>query len=83
MAKKRDTYKYKELDGNKIVNIGITDDPKRREGEHKSEGHKFTKMQIFGSAVSRESAEKWEEQELAKYRKSHGGKNPKYNKTSK
>ena len=83
MAKKRNTRKYKLYEGNKIVDIGITNDPKRRESEHKRDRHKFTKMKTFGTAVSRESAEKWEEQELAKYRKSHQGKNPKYNKTSK
>ena len=83
MAKKRDTHKYKLYEENKIVDIGITSDLKRREDEHKRDGRKFTKMKSFGSVVSRESAEKWEEKELAKYRKSHKGKNPKYNKTSK
>ncbi len=83
MAKNRDTYKYKLYEGNNIVYIGITNDPKRRENEHKNAGESFTKMETFGSAVNRESAEKWEEQELANYRKSHRGKNPKYNKTSK
>lgn len=51
------------------MDIGITNDPKRREDKHKKDGYIFPKMEIFGSAVSRESAEKWEEKELEKYRK--------------
>ena len=32
---KRDTYKYILKDGNKVMYVGITDDPQRRESEHK------------------------------------------------
>lgn len=32
---KRNTYKYILKDGNKIKYVGITDDPQRRESEHK------------------------------------------------
>ena len=31
MAQKRDTYKYELKQGNKVVYVGITDDPGRRE----------------------------------------------------
>ncbi len=82
MAKKqknRDTYRYKLKKGNEILYIGITDDPKRRESEHKSEGKKFAKMEKAGPAVTRESAFKWESESIKKYKKSHGGKSPKYN----
>jgi len=82
MAKKqknRDTSRYKLKEGNEIVYIGITDDPKRRESEHKREGKKFAKMEKVGPAVTRESAFKWESESIKKYKKSHGGKSPKYN----
>jgi len=82
MAKKqkdRDTCRYKLKKGNQIVYIGITDDPKRRESEHKSEGKQFSKMEKVGTAVTRESALKWESESIKKYKKNHGGKSPKYN----
>lgn len=82
MAKKqkeRDTSRYLLKKGNEIVYIGITDDPKRRESEHKSEGKKFAKMEKVGPAVTRDSAFKWESERIKKYKKSHSGKSPKYN----
>ena len=84
MAKKRDHYRYELKDGVKIVYIGITKrPPERREAEHRGERKRFTHMRVVGPAVTKETAEKWEEDRLAAYRQSHKGKNPKYNKTSK
>lgn len=80
MAKKRDYYRYELRDRRKIVYVGITDDPVRREAEHKSQGKHFTKMNTVGPAVTKNSAEQWEEGRLEQYRRSHGGKNPRYNK---
>jgi len=77
--KRRKYYRYVLLDNRRIVYIGITDDPKRREQEHRREGKKFTKMKIIGPAVTRETAEKWEEERLRTYRRHHKGRNPKYN----
>jgi len=77
--KNRDTSRYKLKEGNEIVYIGITDDPKRRESEHKSEGKEFSKLEKVGPTVTRESAFKWESESIKKYKKSHGGKSPKYN----
>ena len=80
MAKKKRTmYKYKLMKGNQILYIGITNDLKRRAREHKGKGHKG-KMKIFGRAVTEESARQWEIAELEKYKRSHGGELPKYNK---
>jgi predicted GIY-YIG superfamily endonuclease len=79
MARKRNHYRYELRDGKKIVYLGITNDPARREEEHMSAGKKFKSMNILGPAITKESAEKWEEERLARYRKSHSGKNPKYN----
>jgi len=36
-------------------------------------------MEKVGPAVTRESALKWERESIKKYKKSHGGKSPKYN----
>ena len=59
--------------------FGITDDLKRRESEHKSDGKKFSKMEKVGPSVTRESALKWESKSIKKHKKSHNEKSPKYN----
>ena len=81
MAKKREYSRYHLKRGNKITYIGITNDPERREEQHRSEGKRFSHMRIIGPAVTKETAENWEEEALKNYRWSHGGKNPSYNKT--
>jgi predicted GIY-YIG superfamily endonuclease len=78
---KKDTYCYKLFRGYETVYIGITNDLNAREKEHINEGKKFDIMSIVGTPVTRDSALEWEEQELAKYRNSHQGRNPKYNNT--
>lgn len=80
--KKRDTYKYTLKDGHTIKYVGITEDPERRIQEH-AKSKQFGHMKIEGNKVGKVSAEKWEEERLATYRKTHNGKNPKYNKTKK
>ncbi len=75
----RDTYKYELRDGNRVVYIGITNDPDRRE-EHRAEGKRFSRMWLIGNRTTRAAAERWEEERLASYRRSHRGKNPRYNK---
>ena len=76
---KRDTYPYKLKDGNKIVYIGQTKEPERREEEHRAEGKKFTRMDRE-FPCSEETALKKEQEEISRYRRSHGGRGPKYNK---
>ena len=82
MTKKRGHYRYELRDGHKIVYVGMTDDSARREGEHKSKKWRFTSMNIVGPVVTEDSAHQWEEKRLEQYRKNHGGKNPRYNKTT-
>lgn len=72
------TYDLKK--GKKIVYRGITNNPKRREKEHKNSGKKFTHMAITSRTLSEKSADKKEDKALSTYRKHHRGKNPKYNK---
>lgn len=82
MGKKRDTVNYDLKDGKKIVYRGTTDDPERRSEEHKEDGEKFTKLTVTSRKMTEDGAKQKETEALERYRKSHGGKNPKYNKDS-
>ena len=79
MNKKLDTQTYELKVGNQIVYVGTTNDPERREQEHKQNGKKFTSMKTTSRCMTEEGAKKKEEERLKTYRKNHG-KNPKYNK---
>lgn len=64
MSNNRNTYKYHFKQGNRIVHTGITNDLDRREQEHQqtsgwSKGH----IKQVGHAVTRASAQKWEQQQ--------------------
>jgi predicted GIY-YIG superfamily endonuclease len=62
---KRDTYLYHLKRGRKISYTGITNDPKRREHEHRSAGRHFRRMAVHPYPTSRETALKREK----KYKK--------------
>ncbi len=79
----RNYYRYRLVDGHKVVQYGITNDPERREEEHHDEGKRFSRLNTVGPAVTKDTAEEWEEEMLATYRSNHGGRNPRYNKTDK
>ncbi len=81
-AKKRNAVVYKLKDRNKIVYIGETVNPENREQKHISDGKKFTTMSIESRRMTKEGAKEKETEMLEKYRKNHGGNNPKYNKDS-
>ena len=83
MSGKRNHYRYKLWDKGKIVQYGITKEPEKREAAHKNEGKQFSTFGVEGPTVTKESAEKWEEQKLKSYRAHHQGKNPRYNETDK
>ena len=72
---KRDTYLYELKDGRKTVYIGITDDPKRREQEHRDEGKKFTKTNV-NFPCSKDTAIEREQERIEQYKRSHRGKKP-------
>ncbi len=72
---------YTLRQGNKIVYVGITKDPETREQQHRDEGKRFGKLRVEGPKRTSDSAAKWEEQKLAGYRATHGGRNPKHNET--
>jgi predicted GIY-YIG superfamily endonuclease len=75
----RDHYRYELRRGGKIIYIGITNNPDRRKSEHRSKGKYFASMTILGSAVTRESAQRWERKRLDQYAKNHRGSLPEYN----
>jgi predicted GIY-YIG superfamily endonuclease len=78
---KRDTHNYNLKSGKKIVYKGTTNDLDKRAKEHKDDGKKFTHMQKTGRVKTTDGASKEEARQLSAFRRSHGGKNPKYNKT--
>ncbi len=61
MPKPRDTYKYQQKVGNKIVHGGITNDLERREQEHQGKWPKSRIVQV-GRATTEEAARKWEKE---------------------
>ncbi|MBM3141732.1 MAG: hypothetical protein FJ005_01610 [Chloroflexi bacterium] len=78
MGAKRDTHVYSLYNGRKKVYIGITEDLETREAAH-TQDKKFTRMQVEGPAISRETALNQEQEALKQYRRGHDGKLPKYN----
>ena len=77
---KRNTYKYELKRSNKIVYVGTTNNPERREAEHRQDKD-FNKINIVGNKTTLEGARQWEANRIETYMKNHGGETPKYNKT--
>lgn len=75
---KKDTYKYELTQGNKVVYVGITNDPARREMEHRQDKN-FDKMRIVGGVSTLDGASQWETNRIQTYMKNHNGDTPLYN----
>lgn len=75
---KRDTYKYELTQGNKVVYVGITNDPARREMEHRQDKD-FDRMRIIGRPSTLDGASQWETDRIQTYMRNHGGETPLYN----
>lgn len=69
---KRNTYKYELTKGNKVVYVGITTNPKRREGEHR-QNKDFDKMKIVGNVSTLGGASLWETDRLQTYMNNYKG----------
>ena len=78
MRKPRDTYLYELKDGNEIVYYGISNDPDLREVTHRRFKN-FTHKRVISVAITRESAERREREEIQRYQRQHGGRPPRYN----
>lgn len=79
MAKLRDTWLYELKDSNRIVYLGISNDPDDRVIQHRNAGKRFTHANVKSVALTRESAERREKQEIQRYQRQHDGRSPKYN----
>ena len=75
---KRNTYKYELVKGNKVVYVGITNNPDRREAEHRKDKD-FTNMRIVGRPSTPNGASQWEADRIQTYMRHHGGDTPIYN----
>ena len=64
----------------KILYVGITNNPRAREAEHRLGGKRFEYLNVETKPMSRGYAEKWETKRLASYR-GFVGHNPPYNRT--
>ena len=56
----RDTYIYHLKQGKKIKRTGVTNNPERREREHKRAGKRFSHMYVHPYPMSRKTALKRE-----------------------
>lgn len=84
MKKKHDarTYDLVRGQGNQIVYRGITSqDLEERADQHRAEGKKFDRIVPTSRRMTEEGARRREEENLERYRRSHGGRNPLYNET--
>ena len=73
--------RYTLRDGqNRILYIGVTDNPPRRIEEHKSDGKLFSWLTVEYQTDDRQEAEDWEARMLTDYIREHG-LTPPYNKT--
>lgn len=59
---KRDTYTYEFRVGRRVVHRGITNNPERREREHR-ENFPTGRLVVIGRAKTRAGAERWERQQ--------------------
>ncbi len=79
---KKNTITYNLKQDRKVVYKGITQDPEKREMQHKQEGKRFSHLQPTSRKMTEAGAKRKEAQDLKQYRQNHGGRNPKYNKDS-
>ena len=78
----RNIYKYELKKGNKLVYVGITNNPERRKNEHLLEGKDFDKMNLVGRVSTLKGAFEWDTDRIHTYMNNHNGETPKYNKNT-
>ena len=79
--KRRDTRTYDLKKGREVVYRGTTNDPDKREKDHRREGKDFDKLVPTSRRMTPEGAKRKEAEQLETYRRGHGGRNPRYNKS--
>ena len=76
------TYDLVRGQGNRVVYRGTTSqDLERRSAQHRGEGKKFDRIVQTSRRMTEDGARRQEAENLARYRRSHGGRNPLYNET--
>lgn len=78
---KREMFKYELTRGNRVVYVGITNDPARREAEHRQDKN-FDRMRIVGRPSTLYGAYEWEAKRIQTYMRNHDGHTPIYNQNS-
>ena len=79
MSKPRDTVTYDLKHGREVVYRGTTNDPERREREHRAAGKDFSHLVVTSRRMTDKGAKRKEAESLATYRKGHGGQSPRFN----
>ena len=80
MAKKQSTANYKLVKDGKVVYYGITKNLQRRAEEHRDTGKKFDRIEQIGRKKVPSSGKAREEELINRFRSTHGGRRPRYNK---
>ncbi len=77
---KRKSQTYALYNGRKKVYIGEAAKTEQRAEQHKEDGKVFTRVEKTSRPILNKNAQEREADQLESYRRSHGGKNPRYNK---
>lgn len=81
-SKENNVYGYTLKDKHgRVVYIGQTNNPRARNAEHQLEGKEFLELKTERRGMTEAQADKWEREWLSEYRRRHGGRNPRYNRT--
>ena len=68
--------------GNRVVYRGVTSQEiEERAEQHRRQGKRFDRIIPTSRRMTRDGAERREEENLERYRRGHGGRNPFYNET--
>ena len=66
--------------GGRVNYVGISKNPRKRVAQHRKAGRRG-RLRVETTGMSRKAARRWEGTTLARHRRRHRGKNPRYNKT--
>ena len=77
---KQKSKTYNLFKGREKVYIGEAANPEQRAERHRDEGKRFDRVETTSRLMLKGNAHKREAEQLATYRRGHGGMNPKYNK---
>lgn len=82
MAADDKLFCYELRYGREVVYVGAAPDLAEAEAKHRQEGINYTSLVQVGLRVPKERAEAWLQERLADYRRTHDGREPRYNRAS-